>query len=443
MKLLNRKNGLTGVAVIVVLGIGIGIVTMATNFDKKMQEAQAEEIVVTDAASTDREKAEITNAQVMTDRKEEKTESTSKTTKELTTTDSTLEGAKIICEATLSDALQKEAPKVAACGVEAIRKNAGIESLSVPYTVNLNHVDYSGLTKDGYWECTVQAGDYTLYEIKVDGKDYSTSDYRSYSRTELDASWGNEKNELINEVGMPAFKKISLNLLSNVNCTISGNGQYSLNLNREYKGYKIQYEVKDDTLYIKEIKVDPSAKENNDTWNADNLVIGIPNDIVLDSILAARKTNGVTMKDIKVKKAEINADNMAVDISRTQIDSLIVDVVNGSINIKDAEVVSSILSTLNGSYYIVGSEMTDCTLEATNGAIDFGKGNTGNIKGKLINGGVNYEEDKDRSACTYDVEVVNGYDGHINFGAWGNYFDGWENDYGDWEDAFNGFDFEW
>ena len=435
MKLLNKRNGLTGVAVIVVLGVGIGTVTMATSFDKKMQQAQAEEIVVTDAASTDRERAELTNAQVMTDRKEEKAERTSKTTNELTTTDSTLEGAKIICEETLSDALQKEVPKVAACGVEAIRKNAGIESLNAPYTVSLNHVDYSGLTKNGYWECTVQAGDYTLYEIKIDDKDYSTNEYRTYSRAQLNDSWGNDKNELINEMGLPAFKKISLDLLSNINCTISGRGQYSLNLNREYRGYKIQYEVKGDTLYIKEVKVDPSAKEDNSTWNADDLVIGIPNDIVLDSITTAKNTNGVTMKDIKVKKAELKADNMSVDISRTQIDSLIVDVTNGSIDITDAKVALSTLSTTNGGYYINRSEMSDCTLEATNGSIDFGKGNTGKIKGKLINGSVNYEEDKEGSACKYDVTVVNGYDGSMNYEDWGKNF-------GNWEDAFNNFDFE-
>lgn len=436
MKLLDRKDRLTGIAVIMVLGVGIGTAIMATSFDKKMQQAQIEEIVATDVANANREKAEVTNAQVMSDRKEESTEAKSKTTKVLTSTESSLEGAEIICENTLSDALEKEAPKVAACGVEAIKKNAGIESLSVPYTVKLNHVDYSGLTKDGYWECSVQAGDHTLYEIKVDGKDYSTSDYCSYSRTDVEASWSNEKNELINEAELPNFKKISLDLLSNVNCTISGREQYSLNLNREYRGYKMQYEVKGDTLYIKEVKVDPTAKEQNNTWNTDELVIGIPKELVLDSITATRKTKGVTMKDIKVKKAELKADNMTVDITRTQIDSLDLNIANGSIDINEAKVAASHLSTVNGSYIINSSEMTDCTLDATNGSIEFGKGNTGKITGKLVNGSINYEEDKEQSVCQYDVKVVNGYDGSMNYGDWEDGFD-------NWGEAFNGFDLDW
>ena len=413
-KLLEKLKNKTWIIVTVgVLVSGsLGLKAM-TSLDKSVQEDKTAEVVKSNQIMTIGTEERADAGKEKTDKEE--ADEVSSTIQENSTPENRIEEIKTDLgeiqikyegkmpeEAVLSG---EEAFKIA---LDAVLNNDG-QFTKVPRSVVLNYVGYKGILKEGRWRCLIQQDEKTLYVVDVDCADKKVNNYSCLTREQEDMAWHNEKSELICEEEMPKFSKINLQLKERLDCKIIQDDHFAINLERERKGYELHYEIKDNTLFIKE-EIYDKALATKDQFNVvtDALEIRIPSDICLEEIVSESIRSGMDLDGIKAEKVVLSGANAGVECRDCKLNEVSIDVVNISTDLKNNEIGKLDISGANGACEISQCQIDEGILHLVNGSMTMGKENTGKISADVVNGTIMLEEKKEESACEYNIEVTNG-----------------------------------
>lgn len=417
-----NKKGMTFLIAGAVLAAGIGTMAYSVQSDKSAQDRKASQVVETLQPQVSALADKKTNAEVM------------QASSQMESVD--MAQVKVLVSGKAPEGITLKAEAAAQKGLSEIMQETGNKPEGC--SVEMNFIDYSGTTEKGYWKGKALLSDTLSYEFKVNSSTGEVTDCTAYTRKAQGQGWEGNGSQKIEENDLPSYSKIQVDLISDIVCKIVPDEHYSLNMERKSTDYTISYEIKDDTLHIKE--TGRNSRNDGYGWNcgSDCLVIGVPQGNTLEEITSASSNFGLTVENINCNKLNLKQDNHSINIEDSQLQNVNISGVNGSIEISGGSIASCQIEEQNGSFNIDNVTISDGSFKAENGSLNFGKGVKGKIKAEADNGEVCIADKKSDQNCKYEVSVTNGsisWDGKADDYEAG---DSWMDTMNDWMT----FDFE-
>ncbi|MDO5518792.1 MAG: DUF4097 family beta strand repeat-containing protein, partial [Clostridium sp.] len=371
---LTKNKGLTSILVISTLCIGIAGMVYGTNKDQAIQERKTKEIELPkesymSVGTTSQSYGASANTRQMA-------------TPSLATSNKvTLEGSEPETKPQVS---MKEA---AALGRATIEKNEGIALADTE--IVMNYMKSVGTTESGSWRGTIEKNGTDHYEFKVDASSSQVSEVKHYTKEKTEQAWKRtnevgQAEQMIRESSLAPFHKINVDLCSGKACHIIGEKDYQLVMKQIGDDYTINYEIKDDTLYIKE----KSLKSSNDLWplqggwkNIDNRVlIVIPSNVKMDDIEVSTQVGELELDSLKAENIKLENQSGNIDIDTSEISKLNLSLQAGNAGLEDSKVQKGLIEVQSGNANIRNVETNELEIDAQAGNISIGKG----MKGKVI-----------------------------------------------------------
>ncbi len=374
----------------VILGICIGTAGMlyATSQDRKQQENKQVEVVMPIHKSIGSPKTNIegTNAQI--DKGE-----------------SIIEDLKIEVKGKIPEDVPIKMNEAARKGVEWISTIADTNISLKDCQITMSYITFGGTTK-GSWRGEVKQGDLEQYIFFINSLTGNFVSQLACLRTEKNEAWlvtdmDGKKYQMIDDNQLAPFSNVEVVLNAPMEVSFVRDKEAGVNLNYENEDYSFIYEVKDNTLYIKDEKNKHPMKKRNQTEN-NSLTVYIPENCKLNTMNLTHDTESIYIEDLAVDQIQVQGDTGSIHMKNIQNEKLEIKHDTGEIYLEEIKSQSIHLNNDTGAITVEKVECPDCLIEVDTGAIYLGKGLKGKIKVDTQTGAI-FTEEKENNECTYEL----------------------------------------
>lgn len=412
---LNKQRIMIGGIVLGVFCIGTTGMIYATYQDRKHQESQ----VIESAMPTGAERL-IDEANESVDKANKPEQlAVDKERIELGSYEVILEGEQPT-DATISmeQATQK--------ALEEISKTTGEDFTNAKIYMSYYH--YSGITSGKVWEGIVDIGDTKKFTFEVSDPSGKVGNIRTYYREAGEKTWRRQLEDgtiikMLEEKSLPSFTNLEVNLEGGMKVDIFPGDKYMLFAEWKGEKYELDYEVADNTLYVK----DENNGWNNVVKNDDSInrfILWIPETARLENVTINNNAGYNNISSINAHQmnlisdsgttvfSEVNADEVnitchtgSVDIESSKMKNLIAkDMSSGSFLMQQCELEQADIAAETGNVEIEKTKCDNMNIEVSVGNIALGKELKGEITAKTHIGNISIEE-KDSAECVYHISV--------------------------------------
>ena len=380
-----------------VLTIGIAGMVYGTARDQNMQEKQIKELQMPEITTLKAEENKSTpsNAEKSKD-------------------NNTIE------EDNYTVALSGEAPKknipvsmeeAAAAGKKAVEVELNVSLANAQ--MNMSYTEIVGTTQSGSWKGVAEVGKNKRYEFKVDAATCKVSEIKSYTRESENSAWKRTLNkgkveEMISKQHLEAYHHIKIDLIS-MDCHVLSGNDYELDMKQVGEDYNFSYEIKDDTLYIKQKKIlgKREAFTRIDQGEGDRVLITIPENTLIEDVEIVQEAGNVDLDNLQAKKCQIKNEVGNVEIDESKIEDLNIEAEAGNLDLQDSNIQLCKIRAEAGNAFIEKVETKSFEVIADAGDIVFGEGMKGKVKARANVGNIMIKE-KENNDCQYDLKTTIG-----------------------------------
>lgn len=346
-----------------------------------------------------------------------------------------------------SVALSGEAPKknipvsmeeAAAAGKKAVEDELKVSLANAQ--MNMSYTEIVGTTQSGSWKGVAEVGKNKRYEFKVDAATCKVSEIKSYTRESENSAWKrtlnkSEVEEMISKQHLEAYHHIKVDLIS-MDCHVLSGNDYELDMKQVGETYDFSYEIKDDTLYIKQKQIlgKREAFTRIDQGEGDRVLITIPENTLIEDVEIVQEAGNVDLDNLQAKKCQIKNEAGDVEIDESKIEDLNIDAEAGNLDLQDSNIQLGKIRVEAGNVFIENVETKSLEAISDAGNIIFGKGMKGKVKARANVGNIMIKE-KENNNCQYDLKtdignIIRGEDDYFNNDevddeGWSGFMDDW------------------
>lgn len=246
------------------------------------------------------------------------------------------------------------------------------------------------------------------YVFKVEISNGSISEYKAYTRSKKEEPWKrtNEKGnieQVISETLKP-YHKINIDIKGGMSVNISQDEDYTIDMYQEGEDYKMSYEVKNETLYVKQKLIGNkfhSMSEEN--W----LDITVPAGTQIDEITINQNACTTYLEHLSFDKMKIQSNAGNVDIDSCIGNEVVINLQSGNIDYEASKIKSGKISIEAGNSMLGGIESNSLEVNCNTGNIFFEAGMKGAVKAHTNAGNI-FVEDGNSTECQYDLSSTYG-----------------------------------
>lgn len=265
---------------------------------------------------------------------------------------------------------------------------------------------WSGWVNQGEWRGSIIADETTRYGFTVDVESEKVTEFNTYTRNKKGESWKSKNSsgqiEQIIDEKLSHFDKVEVNIDSQINVCLTEGKDYGIKHYQLGEKYKLNYEVKGNTLYISQ-----NIKDKHFDYNhqEDWLCVTVPKDTMLNSIEIKEGTGNVEVLNTHAQKMKINVDAGNINVEDSTVDELSVNVSTGNAFVNETKLEKGLVKTDTGNLFIEDIEamnILEAKVETGNIFLD------GSLKGSIsahANTGNVFNDSKENKDCNLDIKA--------------------------------------
>ena len=313
--------------------------------------------------------------------------------------------------------------------------------------IKMSYMPLEGTTEKGIWQGIVDISETRYFTFEVGDTSGRAMESKEYYKEAGEQAWRTKTangmiTQRIEEKNLPQFTNIDIDIEGGMDIDILYGDQYDLYIEWSGEDYKVNYEIKDDTIYIKDLPAPNYNRNKNSYQNMSNsLILRIPKGVDFENMRISNNTGYTKITSMSGKKVDLESNtgeielkgigsdkikivnntgfteltsisaeqiNLvsntgAIEVKRCDIGSLSgKDINTGSVSIDSSKINTIKLGVQTGAIEIKNVQSDTMNLETQTGNIYLGSGLKGDITAHTAMGQITIKE-KDNSECTYHI----------------------------------------
>ena len=300
---------------------------------------------------------------------------------------------------------REEAEKIARKYIEQ-QTGKNLEGCEIDLYLN----KWSGWVDQGEWKGSIVVDETSRYGFTIDVKTEKVTECNTYTRDKKGEPWKRKNSsgqtEQIIDEKLEHFDKVDINIECGVNMCLTEGKDFGIKHYQLSDKYKLDYEVKGDTLYISQ-KINGKFLKYNKEDDC-FLCVTVPKGTLLKCTEVNVDTGNVDILSLQTEMAKINVDTGNANIEDCKVDELSLGVDTGNAFINQTKLKKGTITDDMGNIFIEDVEATqslEALVEMGNIFLDE------KLKGDILahtNMGNIFNDSKESKDCNLDMKAEMG-----------------------------------
>ena len=269
---------------------------------------------------------------------------------------------------------------------------------------------WSGLVNQGEWKGSIVVDETNRYGFTIDVKTEKVTECNAYTRNKKGQAWKRKNSsgqiEQIIDEKFEYFDKVDINIDCGMNVCLTEGKDFGIKHYQLGENYKLDYEVKGDTLCISQ-KINGKFLKYNEQDDC-LLCVTVPEGTILKSAEVNVDTGNVDIISLQAEMAKTNVDTGNINIEDCKVDELSISVDTGNAFINEAKLKKGTINNDTGNTFVEDVEATqflECAVEMGNIFLE------GKLKGDIsahTNMGNVFNNSKESKDCNLKTKAEMG-----------------------------------
>jgi len=231
--------------------------------------------------------------------------------------------------------------------------------------IEMYYLAYGGTVGGGFWKGIVEVDALHSFMFHVSSTTGEILHTQVRTRTKPTEAWFVTKGDgtffqYIEESQIPAFHKVEIDLNAPMSVSLNGEDEAGLDMYYEQNDYTFTYEVKEDTLYIKD-STNKQATHISKKQDSNNLQVYIP--YTVEEVKISLSTGGIFLQDIEANKMQITSQTGSISVEKVKSNQLTIEAQAGSIYLGGGLEGKVKVHTQVGTIFVEEKENSACEYE--------------------------------------------------------------------------------